>query len=96
MRVQDKGSRFAVISKDEYCEKVSTQIGRSSFTQLPHGITKSFENKVNDYGVLQNVSHILVVGAVQIVGYIAKCFTYTGSRNCSNSQMYCKMFHIYW
>ena len=33
----------------EYCQKVNTQIERSSFTQLPHEITKSFENKVNDF-----------------------------------------------
>ena len=44
--MQDKGSRFVVISNDEYFEKVNTQIGRSSFIQLPHDITKSFENKV--------------------------------------------------
>ena len=31
-----------MISIDEYCEKVNTQIGRSSFSQLP-------QNKVNDY-----------------------------------------------
>ena len=49
VRVQDKGSRFFMISNDEYYEKVSTQIGRSSFIQLPHDITKSFENKVNNY-----------------------------------------------
>ena len=46
VRVQDKGSRFVVISNDEYCEKVNTQVGRSSFTRLPHDITKSFQNKV--------------------------------------------------
>ena len=49
MRVQDKGSRFVVISNDEYCEKVNTKFGRSSFTQLSYDITKSFENKVTDY-----------------------------------------------
>ena len=43
VRVQDKGSRFVVISNDKYCEKVNTQLGRSSFTQLPHDITKCFE-----------------------------------------------------
>ena len=49
VRVQDKGSRFVMISNDEFCEKVNTQIGRTSFIQLPHDITKSFENKVNNY-----------------------------------------------
>ena len=49
VRVQDKGSRFVMIPNDEYCEKVNTQIGRTSFIQLPHDITKSFENKVNNY-----------------------------------------------
>ena len=48
-RVQDKGSGFVVISNDEYCKKVNTQIERSSFTQLPCDITKSFENKVNHF-----------------------------------------------
>ena len=47
--MQDKGSRFVVISNDEYFEKVNTQIGRSSFIKLPHDMTKSFENKVNSY-----------------------------------------------
>ena len=49
VRAQDKGSGFFVISYDEYCEKVNTQIDRSSFTQLSHEITKSFKNKVNDF-----------------------------------------------
>ena len=48
-RVQDKSSRFVVISNDEYCKKVNTQTEGSSFTQLPYDITKSFENKVNDF-----------------------------------------------
>ena len=38
-----------MISNDEYFEKVNRQIGRNSFIQLLHDITKSFENKVNDY-----------------------------------------------
>ena len=45
VRVQDKGSRFVVISNDEYCKKVNTQIERSSFTQVPHNITKSLRTK---------------------------------------------------
>ena len=49
VRVQDKVSRFVVISNDKYREKVNTQIDRSSFTQLPYDITKSFENQVNDF-----------------------------------------------
>ena len=49
VRVQDKVSRFVVISNDEYCKKVNTQIEGSSFIQLPYDITKSFENKVNDF-----------------------------------------------
>ena len=49
VRVQDKGSRFVVIWNDEYCKKVNTQIERSSFTQIPYDITKSFENKVSDF-----------------------------------------------
>ena len=38
-----------VISNDEYCKKVNKQIERGSFTQLPYDMTKSFENKVNDF-----------------------------------------------
>ena len=49
VKVQNKGSMFILISNDEYFEKVNTQIGRSSFTQLPHDIIKTLENKVNDY-----------------------------------------------
>ena len=47
VKVQDKDSRFVVISNGEYCKRVNAQIDRSSFTQLPHDISKSFENKVN-------------------------------------------------
>ena len=46
VRVHDKGSRFAVISNDEYCENVNTQIGKCSFTQLPHDISKSSDSEV--------------------------------------------------
>ena len=46
-RVWDKGSRFAVMSNDEYCKNVNTQI-YSSFSQFPHDITKSFEKKISD------------------------------------------------
>ena len=38
-----------VISNDEYCKRFNTQIERSSFTQLPYDITKSFEKKLNDF-----------------------------------------------
>ena len=48
VRVQDKGSRFVVISNDEYCQKVNTKI-ESSFTQLPYDIIKSFENKAQRF-----------------------------------------------
>ena len=34
-RVQDKGSRFVVISNDEYCERVNIQIDRSFFHSAP-------------------------------------------------------------
>ena len=47
--VQDKDSRFVVVSNDEYCKKVNTQIERNSFTHLSYDITKSFENKVNNF-----------------------------------------------
>ena len=50
VRVQDKGSKFVVISKDEYCDKVSTQI--SLFIQLPHDKTKSNMKQYVDSALL--------------------------------------------
>ena len=49
IRVQGKGSRFAVIANNEYVDKVYTQINRGSFSKLLTDVTKTFENKVNDF-----------------------------------------------
>ena len=38
-----------VVSNGEYCKKVNTQIERNSLTHLSYDITKSFENKVNNF-----------------------------------------------
>ena len=38
-----------VISNYEYCKKVHIQIERSSFTQLPYDINRSFDNRENDF-----------------------------------------------
>ena len=48
-RVQDKGSRFAVLDDEDYIKKVEHQINRSSFQRLEYDPTKSFEVKVNTW-----------------------------------------------
>ena len=45
IRVQDKGSRFVVLSKDEYCSKIQDQINRSSFCALSNDPTRMILNK---------------------------------------------------
>ena len=47
IRVQDKGSRFVVLSNDDYESKVQHQIERSSFTEIDIEYSKNFEEKVN-------------------------------------------------
>ena len=47
IRVQDKGSRFVVLSNDDYDSKVQHQIDRSSFTEKDIDYSKNFEEKVN-------------------------------------------------
>jgi len=39
MRVQDKGNRFVVVSKETDIRKAKEQIERSSFTRLDHDPT---------------------------------------------------------
>ena len=46
VRVQDKGSRFVIIGNEEYCNKINTQIDRSSFVRLSDDVTTSFNTKV--------------------------------------------------
>ena len=48
-RVQDKGSRFAVLLNKDYCLKANTQIERGSFITLPSDVTKSFEKKIDGF-----------------------------------------------
>ena len=45
--VQDKGSRFAVLSNNDYESKVQHPIDRSSFTKTAIGYSKNCEEKVN-------------------------------------------------
>ena len=66
-RVQDKDSRFVVISNDKYWKKVNTQIKRRSFTQLPYYITESFENKINDFIVKFSIKNGLAISNLTIV-----------------------------
>ena len=47
IRVQNKGSRFVVLSNDDYDSKVQHQIDRSSFTETDIDYSKNFEEKVN-------------------------------------------------
>ena len=47
--VQDKGSRFVVLSNDDYESKVQHQIERSSFTETDIDYSKNFEEKGNSW-----------------------------------------------
>ena len=49
IRVQDKGSRFVLLSNEKYCENVQRHIYRSSFTLLSIDFTKLFEGKINTW-----------------------------------------------
>ena len=49
IRVQDKGSRFVVLSNDDYESKVQHQIERSSFTETDTDYSKNFEEKINSW-----------------------------------------------
>ena len=45
--VRDQGSRFAVLSNNDYESKVQHPIDRSSFTETDIDYSKNFEEKVN-------------------------------------------------
>ena len=47
IRVQDKDSRFVLLSNEEYCKKVQHQINRISFTLLSSDPRKTFEDIIN-------------------------------------------------
>ena len=49
IRVQDKGSRFVLLTNEQYCKKVQYQINRSSFTLLNSDPKKIFEDKTNTW-----------------------------------------------
>ena len=49
IRVQDKGSRFAVLSNNDYESKEQHQIEQSSFTETGIDYSKNFEEKVNSW-----------------------------------------------
>ena len=49
IRVQDKGSRFVVLSNNVYESKVQHQIERSLFTETCIDYNKNFEEKVNSW-----------------------------------------------
>ena len=49
IRVQDKGSRFLVLSNNDYESKQQHQIEQSSFTETGIDYSKNFEEKVNSW-----------------------------------------------
>ena len=49
IRVQDKGSRFVVLSNNDYESKVQHQIDSSSFTETDIDYSKNFEENVNSW-----------------------------------------------
>ena len=46
VRTQDKGSRFVLLTNEDYENKVEHQIARSSFKKLPSDPSEEFERKV--------------------------------------------------
>ena len=46
VRIQDKGSRFVLLTNEDYENKVEHQIARSSFKELPSDPSKEFERKI--------------------------------------------------
>ena len=57
IRVQDKGSRFAVLETNSYIEKVEQQINRSSFDKLDTDPSPKFKDKLNNW--LEKWSYII-------------------------------------
>ena len=49
VRVQDKGSRFVVLSNQQYEDKIQFQIDRSSFKELQNDPSMNFETKVHSW-----------------------------------------------
>ena len=49
IRIQDKGSRFAVLSNNDYERKVQHQIDRSSFSETDIDYNKNFKENVNSW-----------------------------------------------
>ena len=46
VRIQDKGSRFVLLTNEDYENKVEHQIAKSSFKKLPSDPSQEFERKV--------------------------------------------------
>ena len=49
VRVQDKGSRFAILGNNGYEQKRQTEINRSSFKQLGEDPSKKFDIQINNW-----------------------------------------------
>ena len=49
IRMQDKGSRFVIVDKDEDISKAHTQISRSSFLSIEHDLTPRHVDKVKSW-----------------------------------------------
>ena len=46
VRIPDKGSRFVLLTNEDYENKVEHQIPRGSFKELPSDPSQEFERKV--------------------------------------------------
>ena len=49
IRVQDKSSRFVVLSNNDYESKAQHQVERSSFTEADNDHSKNFDENVNSW-----------------------------------------------
>ena len=63
IRVQDKGSRFVVLSNNDYESKVQHQIDSSSFTETDIDYSKNFEENVNSW-----ILKWILRGVIDIIG----------------------------
>ena len=49
VRVQDKGSTFAILENEQYEEEIQQQIDRNSFKELKDNTSKLFQQKINNW-----------------------------------------------
>ena len=51
VRLQDKGSRFVILDRNDYIDKVESNINDGSFDLLPADLSSSYYQMVRDWGV---------------------------------------------